>query len=1137
VKPAGDPLAAPDRGPSLSSRLFLAVAAPTLMLLAVGGILGLQITRMSESAEWVDHTDGVLLRLQEVERLMSAQEAALRGYQLNHDPAFKTDYARASPHRVTAALRQAMAENPEQVARVDELTRRYSLWEAMAEQTLAGAGEDSGQIAERRRLAEDAHASMTELRDVEQGLRDQRAQALQDATRLTRWAFVGLLLMTAVVLGVFSRRNLLQVKKTFDSALTSERTVREKVELEEWLRGGLLAVSEAARGELSLNELGTRILAALAPYVRADVGALFVRDPLGFRREAGFALEHASEGSEYFADGEGLVGRAARAGSVVHVADLPDDFLKLRSGTGAATPNHLLLAPAQNEGWVLAVIELGFLSKPADRALLLLERVGETVAAAVNSARQRLRLKELLEESQRQAAELQAQQEELRVTNEELHEQSAALQEAQALLEERQEELQASNAGLEQQTLDLEAAERKLRDKADELERASRYKSEFLANMSHELRTPLNSSLILAKLLADNRDGNLSPEQVKFARTIYSAGSDLLALINDILDLSKIEAGQMDVHSTVTSIAGLIEPLRATFQPVAAERKLDFEVRLDPALPETMETDVQRVHQILKNLLSNAFKFTEHGAVVLEVKAEPSSLSFSVADQGIGIPQEHQEAIFQAFRQADGTVNRKYGGTGLGLSISRDLSRMLGGELSVVSEPGQGSTFTLRLPRVYSGRRSLPKLAASPHIAPARPAKPVSSRPARLATPPVPDDRASLDQQRRLLLVVEDDRDFAEILVDLAHELDFQCVVAGSAEEGLRMAQELLPAAVLLDVNLPDRSGLSVLDRLKHASATRHIPVHVVSVADYSSQAMAMGAIGYMLKPVQRDHLAQALRRMEERLTRRLNRVLIVEDDEVQRDAICRLLAADDVETVAVATTREALAHLGTATFDCVVTDLSLPDASGFDLLDRMGNDSTRAFPPVIVYTGRSLSEQEEQRLRRHSSAIIVKGARSPERLLDEVTLFLHRVEADLPPERQRMLAQARDREKAFDGRTILVVEDDVRNVFALSSLLEPKGAKVLIARNGRQALEMLEQNPGVDLVLMDIMMPEMDGLEATRQIRKRAIWTHLPIIALTAKAMHDDQEECLRAGASDYIAKPLDVDTLLSLLRVWMCK
>ena len=756
------------------------------------------------------------------------------------------------------------------------------------------------------------------------------------------------------------------------------------------------------------------------------------------------------------------------------------------------------MAPAAVDGAVQAVLELGFLQAVRPQDVELLRRVSETIGVAVRTALDRTRLDELLRETQRQAEELQTQQDELRASNEELEGQGR------------------------------------------ELERSNRYKSEFLANMSHELRTPLNSSLILAKLLADNKEGNLTPEQVKYAQMISAAGNDLLELINDILDLARIEAGRVEIRPEPVPIARVVDGLVAALQPLAQQKGLAFGAAMDPSAPEQIETDPQRLGQILRNLLSNAIKFTEEGEVSLRVSAAPGGqVAFAVRDTGIGIPPEHQEVIFEAFRQADGSTQRRFGGTGLGLSISRDLARLLGGAIAVESDPGKGSAFTLQLP-LSRAQAAVPQ-ARAPGTEPlARPARrSAAALPARSA---VQDDRGRLSPDSRLVLVIEDDAHFAGILRDLAHEMGFQCVVAQTAGEGIEAAITYVPGGIVLDINLPDHSGLGVLDQLKRNPVTRHIPVHVVSVSDRTQEALGLGAVGYAIKPVNREQMVEAFRKLEAKLAQGMRRVLIVEDDAGQREALANLLGAERVEIVAVATAAEALDRLKAVTFDCMVVDLNLPDLSGYQLLERMAAQEDVSFPPVIVYTGRSLERDEEQRLRRFSRSIIIKDARSPERLLDEVTLFLHQVESNLPPERQRMLKYARSRDSALEGRRVLVVEDDVRNVFALSSVLEPTGAKVQIARNGKEALDALSRSlgdpaAGVDLVLMDIMMPEMDGLTAMREIRRNPQWQKLPIIALTAKAMKDDQEKCLAAGANDYIAKPLDVDKLLSLVRVWMPK
>jgi signal transduction histidine kinase/DNA-binding response OmpR family regulator/CHASE3 domain sensor protein len=1131
----------------LSRRLTIALVTPVALLLVVGIALGFQLVRMASDAQWVDHTDEVVATTAELEKQIIDQETSLRGFLVTDDRLFLEAFLKASPREGVARLRILVSDNPVEVANIDDLARRYEYWLTQTAFVVQGGPTGPSRtiaaMREGKREMDDIRAAASAILATERRLRHERTLAAAASASLTKGIFVAFFVGAAAVLAFLSRAQLAAIARTFRAALDREQAARETLQQQDWVRTGQVKVSEALRGDLSLAELGNRALQTLASYVHADIGAFFTSDGRGWRRRAGYALDSRSAGPESFTAGEGVVGAAAASVEIVHLRDVPSDFFKLRSGTGEHLPAEVVVVPARVDDTALAVMELGFFAPIDARTKDLLGRVGEGVAMAVRSTEYQARLRDLLEESQRQAEELQAQQEELRVSNEELEEQTNAVRAAQGESEQRQRLLEEMNTRLEEQTTTLQRTQLEVTLKATEVERASRYKSEFLANMSHELRTPLNSSLILAKLLADNKEGNLTVEQVKFAETISSAGNDLLILINDILDLSKIEAGKVELNVAATSLRHLANGLTRVFEPVAEQKKLAFTVLVDEDAPATIETDSQRLEQVLKNLLANALKFTDKGEVSLQISADGAGVRFLVRDTGIGIAPDQLGLIFDAFRQADGASNRRYGGTGLGLSISRDLTALLGGEIHVVSEIGKGSTFTLTLPAASPSPAAQPEaapLAQLPrqpqrvHVAPALEpsAGPVSTL---TPGPAFEDDRGQLDGRRRLVLVIEDDVVFAKLVFDLAHEAQFQCIVAHEAETGFALAKKYTPSAIVLDVRLPDHSGLSILDRLKHDPGVRHVPVHVMSAGDHSQAALSMGAVGYMMKPVKRDELVRAFERFEERLSRRMRRLLIVEDDAVQRDSMTRLLAGPDIEITAVGTVSLGLSALKAGNIDCVVTDLTLSDASGFDLLEQMANDDSYSFPPVIVYTGRSLTQAEEQRLRRHSSSIIVKGARSPERLLDEVALFLHQVESELPPERRRMLEKARDREAIFDGRHILIVEDDVRNVFALTSILESKGMKVSIARNGREALTELDRVLKVDLILMDVMMPEMDGIEATKRIRARPEWSKLPIIALTAKAMKDDRERCLAAGVNDYIAKPLDVEMLLSLLRVWM--
>jgi CheY-like chemotaxis protein len=1084
-------------------------------------------------------------------------ETGQRGYMLTGRESYLEPYETAkqalAPELSAAA--SLLADEPAQRHRLDSLTALAH--EKMQELTqtvdmrIAGQTDAAMQMV----LTDRGKDTMDRVRSLSEEMQNEERQLVAD--RALEWRKAATFSFT-----VTSGGSLVLLFLIGLAAAMASRDFRAR-RRETWLRAGQLGLSEVMQGDLPVERLGDNVVKFLAQYLDAQAGAVYIAEGSAYRRVGGYAI--APGDPALMRPGDGLAGQSVKNDEPLQVRNVPAGYLPIASGTGKAQSAELLIAPASVDGRTYGVVEFGFFGKVDGAKPELLVRIAEPLAAAIRASKDRTRLEELLQETQTQSEELQSREEELRVNNEELEEQSRALRESRTQLESQQAELEQINTQLEEQAQTLEHQKDALQQshailtaKSTELQRANDYKSEFLANMSHELRTPLNSTLILAKLLADNKEGNLSGTQVKYAQTISSAGQDLLALINDVLDLSRIEAGKVDVSAETVDLASTVESLTTMFEPQAAEKRLQFAATIEPGTPPQIHTDPQRLSQILKNLLSNALKFTQQGEIDLRVSPMgPSSVAFAVRDSGVGIETHQHDVIFEAFRQADGSIHRKFGGTGLGLSISRDLAQLLGGSISVRSTPGKGSTFTLILPLEYSASARLPAsgTAAGPRgggsearawtqgtvPAMAGPGA-AKARPATIAAASITDDRDKLRPGVRLILVVEDDVPFALILRDLAHEMNFQTVVVHSAGDALIAAEQYRPSAILLDINLPDFSGLGVLDQLKRNPRTRHIPVHMASVADYKREALGLGAVGYALKPAKREELVEALHRIEDKLSQSVRRVLIVEDDPRQRDSLRELLGSGGVEITAVESASEALRELSAATFDCVVLDFNLPDLSGYDLLERMAQQEEVSFPPVIVYTGRSLSRDEEQRLGRYSKSIIIKDARSPERLLDEVTLFLHQVESNLPAAHQQMLKTARNRDSSLEGRRILVVEDDVRNIFALTSVLEPNGATVEIARNGREALETLARSTasssaGIDLVLMDIMMPEMDGLTAMREIRKRPEWKKLPIVALTAKAMRDDQEKCLAAGANDYIAKPLDVEKLLSLVRVWMPK
>jgi CheY-like chemotaxis protein/signal transduction histidine kinase len=1128
--------------------LGLALAA----LIIVGILTSRSVQNDAETGDRVTHTMAVLENLESLLSELKDAETSQRGYLLANKETYLVPFTNATADIGGAedALRKLLADTPEQMTRLENLITNINQKIAELTQTvdLARGGNPEEALVivrtDRGKLVMDQiRTQVATMETAERAALAQRQNewknSAADTARIVLLGVSGVLIL--LILGGF----------------ILSRDYKRQLSVS-WTETGLAMLSTRLQGDLRLEVLGRNAIDFLAHYLDAQVGAIYIIEPDGvYRRIAAYAMETAKTVAE-FRPRESLLGQAIANRRLLHVTDVPASYLDVNSGLGHAKPHEIVIVPVAAHESLQAAVELGF-TRPVTMAReTFLVRACDVIGMSVRSAKDRSRLEDLLEETQRQSEELQTQQEELRVSNEELEEQGRALRESRGQLEAQQAELEQTNTQLEEQAQllehqkdELSSAAEVLVDKANELESANKYKSEFLANMSHELRTPLNSTLILARLLADNKAGNLSDEQVKYAQTISSAGNELLGLINDILDLSKIEAGKVELSPQSISVASFMQEICDGFVPLTEQKNLKLITSIEPNAPERLETDPQRASQILKNLLSNALKFTERGEI--EVRAlsnAPNTISFAVRDTGIGIAKAQQGIVFEAFRQADGSTHRKYGGTGLGLSISRDLTRLLGGELTLKSAPGAGSTFTLTLPvaftpisdRIVAPNVPAATIALASHretLAESRPRLP-SKEAIPLAQ--IPDDRANLTPQSRHILIVEDDVAFASILHDLAHEQGFQCVVVHDGAAGLAAAMHYEPQAILLDMQLPTISGLNILQELKRNPRTRHIPVHIISVSDVSEEALRLGAVGYALKPVEREQLVEALKKMENIFTSGVRRILLVEDDDRQRASVRELLAGLEAEIRDVSSAKEALNLLTTLTFDCMVMDLNLPDMSGFDLLQRMSEQDDLAFPPVIIYTGRSLTADEEQKLRRFSRSIIVKDARSPERLLDEVTLFLHQVESHLPAETQRMLSETRSRDVTLEGRRVLLVEDDVRNIFALSKVLEQAGTKLEIARNGREALDALEKHmasptTAIDLVLMDIMMPEMDGLTAMREIRKRPAWKRLPIIAITAKAMRDDQERALEAGANDYIAKPIDIEKLMSLARVWISK
>ncbi len=1092
------------------------------VLTACSGLLYFSFERVRDQQRWVTHTNEVLFRLEQTVLALVNMETGQRGFLLTHQDRFLEPYRRGSVelNAHLEHLDRLVADNPTQKTELGILKEEISKRRVFLDQLLE-AGRDrrfdfarrEKELSEGRALMEMVRAQALKMEDTERALLRERVEKAARSQTLFYFALAASMIISVLAVS-FAFRQFWKNNERME-AESRERAATAR------LRDGLNVAAKSVAGDLSLEET----VANVRKFLTEQAGVLAARF-FAFRggRLEPIRLSGDGDPAENHPRARSLIDESLTRGGLWIVDDVPDDYWKISSELGGARPRQLAFLQLSFQGRRLGVIELATFQPIGAEARELLEKSAEVIAIGVNAAQARDELQDLLEKTQSQAEELEAQQEELRSSNEELEQQARAL-------ESQQQAMNIKNRELESTRMDLEA-------KAQELMRSSQYKSDFLAKMSHELRTPLNGLMILSTLLIENKEKNLTDQQKQFARSIHSAGNDLLLLINDILDLSKIEARKLTMRPEKFNFGTMIEQMRLAFEPQAKSKNLDLQIAVPKeATGLELFTDRLRLEQVLRNFLSNAIKFTDKGFVRIEavLKRAGSLVEISVTDTGIGIAPEKREAVFEAFEQADGSVGRRFGGTGLGLTIARELAALLGGEVKLESELGKGSRFTLAIPVTLEGAM----IDATPHVqtvaAKERAETEATSKAGTLGREA---EKALRDLKKggRSIMIVEDDLKFQESVVEAAKQYGFQPVVADSGELALAILEKHTPDAILLDIKLPGISGMGLLEMIKHLPHLRHIPVHMISALDYQHNALRMGALGYLTKPVTMDKVRAALERVENMLSNRVRHILLVEDDQTQALGIEQLVSGDDVKVTTSSSGRDAISKLKEVGFDCIVVDLNLPDMSGVELLDEF-NKMEISLPPIVIYTGKDLSKEEETHLYKYSESIIIKGARSPERLLDEVNLFLHRVESMIPEDKRQMLSQLRLQDQNFEGKTVLLVDDDLRNVFALTNALEAKNLNVRIARDGVEALEQIEKHADIDLVLMDIMMPRMDGFEAMKRIRKsedRRI-RELPIVALTAKAMREDHEKCIAAGASDYIPKPVQLDHLTTILKVWL--
>lgn len=1197
----------------LGQKMFLGFGVITILMLMILYYSYLGFSKESNAVKWNLHSYEVTEAANGIAVSLANMESGARGYVITGKEVFLEPYNQGKKDFsiYTSKIKELVSDNINQQNRLALLEKSYEIWLQW---------EDTQLIEGRKRVTlgqtklEDLIAliqegrGMTEMSNIkelldeiiqeEESLLYSRRQQLADVEAWTRIVLpLGGFLSTvlAVVIAFYMIRMVIipvitvtntfkqiteddvdldirikrdsndelgEMAKHFNKFMTKLKEMIDHNRNQSWLKTGQAELNERIRGDQQLPVLCSNIVGYIAKYINAQVGAIYVRTSEDtFKLLSSYAYNRRKNLSNEIHLGEGIVGQAALEKQSIVITNVPEDYIKITSGVGEASPANILVTPCLHDDAIQCVVEFASFHQFSDVELEFVEQVSSSIAVAIHSTDNRIRMKELLEETLRQSEELQAQQEELRQNNEELEEQTQSLIQSEARLQSQQEELRIINEELAERTRNLEEqknnieiknqvlrkAQLEIEDKAKALETTSRYKSEFLANMSHELRTPLNSILVLSQMLAEKKENScLSEKQLEYARTINTSGKDLLKLINDILDLSKVEAGKMEIHLEKLYLSELVDYVERSFRPIALQKGLEFNLELKKDIPQFVISDTQRVQQIINNLLSNAFKFTEKGSITMSISNtidagiknfegnEENYIFISVTDTGIGIPFDKQSIIFEAFKQSDGTTSRKYGGTGLGLSISKELAALIGGAIYLKSAEGMGSTFTLLLPSKSTGSGDVSEIAQdnikSILDTPLPKAKNIE-KPSTLENYKFPHDK------EKLLLIIEDDKSFSRILLEIAEEKGYKCLVSHNGRSGLELAKQLIPDAIILDIGLPDINGWNVVDELKKDETTSNIPVHVLTgIEPQGCVQNTESIIGFLKKPVAFEEIDGIFKKFSDHSSKPFKKLLIVDDNKEEFDRICSMLKPKGIQISYTNNGSEAYELISKNNFDGMILDLQLEGLSGLQLLRKLAEDNGTNLP-VIVHTKKELTQEDEAELKKYAGSIIIKGTRSMDRLSAEASLFLNAVDSKLEDRNIQLIQSTHGKENSLKNKHILIVDDDMRNVFAISSILEEKGIKVTVGRNGKEGIQKLEHNPGIDLLIIDIMMPEMDGYTAMAEIRQNEKFLKLPIIAITAKAMKEDRQKCIEAGANDYLTKPIDIDKLISLLRVWLYK